>query len=115
MLVVNSSARHMHVSPQNLEILFGKGYELKVHKWLYQEGQFASTATVTLVGGTLYDGLGNPGVQGNLVIEGDRIAAIGPGDYVIAFPTGNLQQQDRSLLLWFDRCYNCRCRVEYLR
>ncbi len=49
-LVVNSSARHMHVSPGNMEILFGKGYELKVHKWLYQEGQFASTATVTLVG-----------------------------------------------------------------
>ncbi len=49
-LVVNSSARHMHVSPENLEILFGKGYELKPHKWLYQEGQFASQATVTLVG-----------------------------------------------------------------
>ncbi|MGH8021666.1 MAG: PduL/EutD family phosphate acyltransferase, partial [Opitutaceae bacterium] len=49
-LVVNSSARHMHVSPANMEVLFGKGYELKVHKWLYQEGQFASTATVTLAG-----------------------------------------------------------------
>ncbi|TVR49745.1 MAG: phosphate propanoyltransferase [Puniceicoccaceae bacterium] len=49
-LVVNSSARHMHVSPENLQVLFGPGYELKVHKWLYQEGQFASTATVTLVG-----------------------------------------------------------------
>jgi len=49
-LVVNSSARHMHVSPENLEVLFGKGAKLEVHKWLYQEGQFASTATVTLVG-----------------------------------------------------------------
>lgn len=49
-LVVNSSARHMHVSPENLEVLFGKGYELKPHKWLYQDGQFASQATVTLVG-----------------------------------------------------------------
>jgi putative phosphotransacetylase len=49
-LVVNSSARHMHVTQENLEILFGKGYQLQVHKWLYQEGQFASTATVTLVG-----------------------------------------------------------------
>lgn len=49
-LVVNSSARHMHVSPENLEILFGKGAKLEVHKWLYQEGQFASTATVTLFG-----------------------------------------------------------------
>jgi putative phosphotransacetylase len=40
----------MHVSQENLEVLFGKGYKLQVHKWLYQEGQFASTATVTLVG-----------------------------------------------------------------
>jgi putative phosphotransacetylase len=49
-LVVNSSARHMHVTQENLEILFGAGTQLQVHKWLYQEGQFASTATVTLVG-----------------------------------------------------------------
>jgi N-acyl-D-amino-acid deacylase len=31
----------------------------------------------TLIGGTLYDGLGNPGRAGNLVIDGDRIAAVG--------------------------------------
>jgi len=49
-LVVNSSARHMHVSPDNLEKLFGTGYQLQPHKWLYMDGQFASTATVTLVG-----------------------------------------------------------------
>ncbi len=49
-LVVNSSARHMHISPQNLEVLFGPGAKLTVHKWLYQEGQFASEQTVTLIG-----------------------------------------------------------------
>jgi len=49
-LVVNSSARHMHISPENLELLFGPGAKLTVHKWLYQEGQFASQQTVTLVG-----------------------------------------------------------------
>ena len=49
-LVVNSSARHMHISPQNLETLFGKGAKLTVHKMLYQEGQFASEQTVTLIG-----------------------------------------------------------------
>src|SRR5580658_8671307 len=50
LLVVNSSARHMHVSPESLEILFGPGAKLTVHKWLYQEGQFASEQTVTLIG-----------------------------------------------------------------
>lgn len=49
-LLVNSSARHMHISPENLQALFGPGAELTVHKWLYQEGQFASEQTVTLIG-----------------------------------------------------------------
>lgn len=49
-LVVNSSARHMHITQEQLEILFGPGKQLGVHKWLYQEGQFASTETVTLIG-----------------------------------------------------------------
>ncbi len=49
-LVVNSSARHMHITQENLEILFGPGHELEVHRWLYQEGQFAAKETVTLIG-----------------------------------------------------------------
>ncbi len=49
-LVVNSSARHMHISPENLELLFGPDAKLTVHKWLYQDGQFASEQTVTLIG-----------------------------------------------------------------
>lgn len=49
-LVVNSSARHMHISPENLQVLFGPGAELTAHKWLYQEGQFASEQTVALIG-----------------------------------------------------------------
>jgi propanediol utilization protein len=49
-LMVNSSARHMHISPENLAVLFGEGAKLTVHKWLYQEGQFASEQTVTLIG-----------------------------------------------------------------
>lgn len=31
----------------------------------------------TLVGGTIVDGLGNPGQPGNVVVEGDRITAVG--------------------------------------
>ncbi len=49
-LVVNISARHCHLTPESVEILFGKGRELTVHKWLYQEGQFAAQETVTLIG-----------------------------------------------------------------
>lgn len=50
LLVVNSSARHMHVTQEHLEILFGAGHQLTVHKWLYQEGYFAAKEMVTLIG-----------------------------------------------------------------
>jgi len=49
-LVVNVSARHCHLTPEAVEILFGKGQQLTVHKWLYQEGAFAAKETVTLIG-----------------------------------------------------------------
>ncbi len=49
-LVVNVSARHCHLTPEAVETLFGKGHQLTVHKWLYQEGQFAAKETVTLIG-----------------------------------------------------------------
>jgi len=49
-LVVNVSARHCHLTPEAVEALFGKGYQLKVHKWLYMDGQFAAKETVTLIG-----------------------------------------------------------------
>src|SRR3954470_13823083 len=49
-LVVNVSARHCHLTPEAVEILFGKGHQLTVHKWLYQEGQFAARETLTLIG-----------------------------------------------------------------
>jgi len=49
-LLVNVSARHCHLTPEAVEALFGKGHKLQVHKWLYQEGQFAAKETVTLIG-----------------------------------------------------------------
>src|SRR6266545_8207040 len=49
-LVVNVSARHCHLTPEAVETLFGKGRELTVHKWLYQEGHFAAKESVTLIG-----------------------------------------------------------------
>lgn len=49
-LVVNVSARHMHVTQQDLETLFGAGSKLTKLKDLYQQGEFASEQTVTLIG-----------------------------------------------------------------
>ncbi len=49
-LRVSISARHMHIRPQDLETLFGPGAQLSVFRPLYQEGQFASEQTVTIIG-----------------------------------------------------------------
>jgi len=49
-LVVSISARHLHLSDEHLEILFGPGHKLTVHKPLYQDGFFAAEETVMVVG-----------------------------------------------------------------
>jgi len=49
-LVVNISARHCHLTREAVEMLFGKGRQLTVHKGLYQEGAFAAKETLTLIG-----------------------------------------------------------------
>jgi propanediol utilization protein len=49
-LVVNVSARHCHVTQEDLELLFGKGHTLSPYRWLYQDGFFAAEETVTIIG-----------------------------------------------------------------
>ena len=49
-VLVETSARHVHVTQEALETLFGKGYELTVKKMLSQPGQFASEERVRVVG-----------------------------------------------------------------
>lgn len=44
------SARHVHLTRETLDKLFGEGHELTVKKWLSQPKQFAAEETVTVVG-----------------------------------------------------------------
>jgi len=50
MLPVAISNRHVHLSQSDLEVLFGKGFELTKMKDLSQPGQFAANEQVDLVG-----------------------------------------------------------------
>ena len=46
---VGVSARHVHLTQEHVEVLFGPGYQLTKKKDL-MGGQFASNETVTIVG-----------------------------------------------------------------
>ncbi len=48
--IVETSARHIHVTEETLEILFGKGHTLTNKKDLSQPGQYACEEKVELVG-----------------------------------------------------------------
>ncbi len=49
-VMVETSARHIHVSQQDLEVLFGTGYELTNKKELSQPGQYVCNERLTVVG-----------------------------------------------------------------
>ena len=49
-VLVEISARHVHVSKEALAVLFGEGHELTNKKDLSQPGQFACEEKVTIVG-----------------------------------------------------------------
>lgn len=49
-IMVEISARHIHLSKTDLEILFGKDYSLTPKRELSQPGQYLSEERVTLVG-----------------------------------------------------------------
>ncbi len=47
---VSVSGRHIHMTREVVESLFGKGHELGVYRKLSQPGEFAATEQVTVVG-----------------------------------------------------------------
>ncbi len=49
-ILVETSARHMHVSEEHLDILFGKGAKLTWKKDLSQPGQYACAERVEVIG-----------------------------------------------------------------
>lgn len=49
-ILVETSARHVHLTEEHIEILFGKGHTLTKKKDLSQPGQFACEERVKLVG-----------------------------------------------------------------
>ncbi len=51
-VLIEISARHIHLSQKDLEKLFGKGYRLKKMKMLSQPGEFAAKETLNIQAGS---------------------------------------------------------------
>lgn len=49
-ITIEVSAHHVHLSRQDVEVLFGKGYRLTLLHELSQPGQFACRETINLIG-----------------------------------------------------------------
>ncbi|WP_086313485.1 hypothetical protein A5821_000990 [Enterococcus sp. 7F3_DIV0205] len=65
--LVEASGRHVHLSQEHIDALFGTGYQLTINNYLSQPGQYASKERVTL--------LGPKGALHNVVILGPARAA----------------------------------------
>lgn len=47
---IGISVRHVHLCPEHVEILFGKGHDLTIYNELYQKGYYAAQEQVLVVG-----------------------------------------------------------------
>ena len=75
---IGLSNRHVHLTNEDVEILFGKGYKLTPRNYLYQPGQFATEETVTLKTNKEYFGI-NPPVRNSKDLENsETMTIIGP-------------------------------------
>ena len=56
-ILVEASGRHVHLSKDAVEVLFGKGYKLTKKRELSQPGQYLCEEKVTLIGpkGTIHN------------------------------------------------------------
>lgn len=68
--IIETSARHVHVTQETLEVLCGPGAKLEVKKMLSQPGEFASGTKVDLVGPV------NPKTGKNTMLKG--VSILGP-------------------------------------
>ncbi|XQP54921.1 MAG: PduL/EutD family phosphate acyltransferase [Mycoplasmoidaceae bacterium] len=68
--IVETSARHVHVTQETLEVLCGAGFKLEVKKQLLQPGEFLSGTKVDLVGPV------NPKTGQNTMLKG--VSILGP-------------------------------------
>ena len=68
-VLVETSARHAHISKEHLEILFGEGYELTKKKDLSQPGQYACEERIAVIGPNVNLAAGSVVAKGAMIEE----------------------------------------------
>jgi len=83
-ITIEGSGRHIHLSPEDLETLFGQGFELEVKKYLSQPGEFASNSRLEVaspkgtIKGVAVLGPTRPQTQVELSFTDARILGLNP-------------------------------------
>ena len=109
-VVVEAIERHVHLSQEHLDILFGYGHKLTPRKYLRQPGMFLAAEDVTIIGpgGSVHANLIGPlrertqveitlsdcralGLRAPIRVSGDLA---GSGSCVLAGPCGELDLEE---------------------
>ena len=103
---IGVSQRHVHLSQEDLETLFGKGYELRVKKYLMGR-EYASEEVVTLVGPSLKS-IENVRVLGP-VRKNTQVEISRTDTFVLKVsppvrPSGNVEGSEKLLLVGPKGC-----------
>lgn len=107
---VEASGRHIHISKEDAEILFGKGCNLTKLKDLSQPGQYACEERVKLVGpkgiieGVIVLGPFRNETQIELSITDARILGVKP----ILRESGNIENTPGIIVVYKDRCISLK-------
>ncbi|MFD2306101.1 ethanolamine utilization phosphate acetyltransferase EutD [Enterococcus termitis] len=79
--LVEASGRHIHLSQEHIDSLFGKDYQLTINQYLSQPGQYASKERLTILGpkGALHNVvvLGPPRSASQVEISGTDALTLG--------------------------------------
>nr|WP_297407225.1 phosphate propanoyltransferase [uncultured Cetobacterium sp.] len=107
---VEASGRHIHISKEDAEILFGKGCNLTKLKDLSQPGQYACEERVKLIGpkgiieGVIVLGPFRNETQIELSITDARILGVKP----ILRESGNIENTPGIIVVYKDRCISLK-------
>lgn len=99
-ILVEASGRHVHLSKEHVEILFGKGYELTKARELSQPGQYLCEEKVTVIGskGTFHNVSVLGPVRNESQLELSRTDAVSIGVNAPVRMSGDIENSGTAII-----------------